>query len=407
MPKIRVLIADDAVVIRRLLANCLAEDPDIEVVGTAPNGQIALAKIEQVNPDLLTLDIEMPVMDGLKTLEAIRKTHPRLPVIMFSTLTERGASATLDALSLGASDYVTKPANVGSVGAAMLRIREELIPKIKGLCRRAPAQPALAPPLAGAEARKTPEARPSALFPAEILAIGVSTGGPNALSTLLPGLPRDFPAPIVIVQHMPPLFTRLLAERLAAVSGLPAREGEAGALLRPGEIWVAPGGFHMEVERAADGLRLRTHQGPPENSCRPAVDVLFRSVARAAGDRVLGVVLTGMGSDGLHGCQCIREAGGQVLAQDEASSVVWGMPGAVSQAGLAAKVLPLRELAAEINRRIRGGCHQADPPGPAGLPIPSHQADPPAPAGLPIRSHQADSPALLGLSLEPALEIAL
>jgi len=363
MPRIRVLIADDAVVIRRLLSNCLAEDPDIEVVGTAANGQIALARIEQVNPDVVTMDIEMPVMDGLKTLEAIRKTHPRLPVIMFSTLTERGASATLDALSLGASDYVTKPANVGSVGAALLRIRDELIPKIKGLCHRAPAQPALVPPRAGAKAR------PAALGPAEILAIGVSTGGPNALSALLPGLSKSFPVPIVIVQHMPPLFTRLLAERLGAVSGLPAREGEAGALLRPGEVLVAPGGFHLEVERAADGLRLRTHQGPPENSCRPAVDVLFRSVARVFGDRALAVVLTGMGSDGLHGCECIHEAGGQVLAQDEASSVVWGMPGAVSQAGLAAKVLPLHELAAEINRRVHAGSRQADSSSPAGLPL--------------------------------------
>ncbi len=362
MPKIRVLIADDAVVIRRLVSNCLAEDPDIEVVGTAANGQIALAKIDQVNPDLVTMDIEMPVMDGLKTLEAIRKTHPRLPVIMFSTLTERGASATLDALSLGASDYVTKPANVGSVGAAMLRIHDELIPKIKGLCRRRPPQPTLAPPPAGSEPR------PGSLPAVEVLAIGVSTGGPNALSALLPGLSRGFPIPIVIVQHMPPLFTRLLAERLGAVSGLPAREGEPGALLRPGEIWVAPGGFHMEVEQGPQGPRLRTHQGPPENSCRPAVDVLFRSVAHVFGNRTLAVVLTGMGSDGLHGCQCIHEAGGQVLAQDEASSVVWGMPGAVSQAGLAAKVLPLRELAPEINRRVHAAPRQPDSPGTAGPP---------------------------------------
>jgi two-component system chemotaxis response regulator CheB len=368
MPKIRVLIADDSVVIRRLVSNCLAAEPDLEVVGTAANGQIALAKIEQASPDLVTLDIEMPVMNGLQTLAALRKTHPRLPVIMFSTLTERGASATLDALSLGASDYTTKPANVGSVGAALLRIRDDLIPKIKGLCRRPPPPPAVAPPRTGAETR------PAALARAEILAIGVSTGGPNALSALLPGLSRNFPAPIAIVQHMPPLFTRLLAERLAAVSGLPAREGEAGARLCPGEVWVAPGGFHMEVERAADGLRLRTHQGPPENSCRPAVDVLFRSVAQVFADRALAVVLTGMGSDGLHGCACIHEAGGQVLVQDEASSVVWGMPGAVSQAGLAARVLPLQELAAEINRRVRAGSGQAGSPRPAGLALQSSVA---------------------------------
>jgi two-component system chemotaxis response regulator CheB len=351
MPKIRVLIVDDAVVIRRLVSDCLNGEPDIEVVGTAANGQIGLAKIAQVNPDLLTLDVEMPVMDGLQTLSAIRKAYPKLPVIMFSTLTERGAGATLDALSLGASDYVTKPANVGSVGEAMRRVREELAPKIRGLCRRPPAPQAGLEP--GATAfRNTLAARAPASGPTEVLAIGVSTGGPNALSVLLPGLRKDFPVPVVVVQHMPSLFTRMLAERLATVSEFPAREGETGALLRPGELWVAPGGFHMEVVGAADGVRLRTFEGPFENSCRPAVDVLFRSVARVFGARSLAVVLTGMGQDGLNGCHCIREAGGRVIVQDEASSVVWGMPGAVCQAGLAEKVLPLSELAAEINRRV-------------------------------------------------------
>jgi len=349
MPKIRVLIVDDSVVIRRILADSLAGDPDLEVVGTAADGKIALAKITQVNPDIVTLDMEMPVMDGLETLAALRKTHPKLPVIMFSTLTERGAAATLDALARGANDYVTKPANVGSVTVAMQRIREELAPKIKGLCRRpadiisCPVRPKLAGGFAAA---------PSGI---DVLAIGVSTGGPNALAAMLPALMANFPVPVVIVQHMPPLFTRLLAERITAVSRLRAREGEAGALLQAGDAWVAPGGSHMEVEKARDGVRLRLHEGPPENSCRPAVDVLFRSVARVFGNRSLAVVLTGMGQDGLIGCQFIREAGGQVLAQDEASSVVWGMPGAVSQAGLADKVLPLSELAGEINRRVQAG----------------------------------------------------
>ncbi len=348
MPKIRVLIVDDSVVIRKVVTGCLSEDPDIEVVGTAPDGKIGLAKITQLNPDLITLDIEMPNLDGLQTLTALRKTHPKLPVIMFSTLTERGGSATLDALSLGANDYVTKPANVGSVGAAMQRIRDELIPKIKALCRK-PAAITACPVI-----RKPAGSVAAAPECPEVLAIGVSTGGPNALAALFPGLMKNFPVPIVIVQHMPPLFTRLLAERLAAVSGMNAREGVSGALLRPGEVWVAPGGFHMEVEKVADGVRLRTHEAPPENSCRPAVDVLFRSVAKVFGARSLAVVLTGMGHDGLIGCQHLREAGGQVLAQDEASSVVWGMPGAVSQAGLAEKTLPLRDLAAEINRRVQG-----------------------------------------------------
>jgi len=364
MPKIRVLIVDDSVVIRKVVTDCLSSDPDIEVVGTASDGKIGLARITQLNPDLITLDIEMPNLDGLQTLAALRKTHPKLPVIMFSTLTERGGSATLDALSLGANDYVTKPANVGSVSVAMQRIRDELIPKIKGLCRRPAAITSL--PII----RKPATTAMPLLGRVEILAIGVSTGGPNALAALMPGLAKNFPVPIVIVQHMPPLFTRLLAERIASVAGLPAHEGAAGALLRPGEVWVAPGGFHMEVEKATDGIRLRTHEGPPENSCRPAVDVLFRSVAKVFGSRSLGVVLTGMGQDGLRGCENIREAGGQVLAQDEATSVVWGMPGAVSHAGLAHEVLPLHELAAAINRRVLGKAFGAGTAGATVLSIP-------------------------------------
>lgn len=348
MAKIRILIVDDAVVIRKLVADCLSSDPDLEVVGTAANGRIALGKISQFNPQLVTLDVEMPEMDGLQTLAAIRKTHPQLPVIMFSTLTERGAAATLDALALGANDYLTKPANVGSVGAALQRIRDELIPKIKALCQRSAVKSASIPKSHGAANSYHSANR------AEVVAIGVSTGGPNALAALLPGLTKPFPVPIVIVQHMPPLFTRLLAERLAALSSLPAREASGGELLRPGEIWVAPGGLHMEVEQTAKGVRLHTYGGPPENSCRPAVDVLFRSVAKVYRSRSLAVVLTGMGQDGLGGCQSVREAGGRIIVQDEATSVVWGMPGSVSQAGLANAVLPLGELAGAISRCVYG-----------------------------------------------------
>jgi len=358
MAKIRVLIVDDSVVIRRMLSDCLAADPDLEVVGTAADGHIGLAKITQLAPDVVTLDMEMPVMGGIETLKAIRQTHPRLPVIMFSTLTERGAAATLDALSLGANDYVTKPANVGSVSVALQRIKDELVPKIKALCRR-PVVPAPRLPV-----RMLPSAVAAGGTRIDLVAIGVSTGGPNALVAMLPELAANFPVPVVIVQHMPPLFTRLLAERISAISGRPAREGETGAELLPGDIWIAPGGFHMEVERAAQGARLLLHEGPPECSCRPAVDVLFRSVARVFGKRALGVVLTGMGQDGLVGSQHLREAGGQILAQDEASSVVWGMPGAVSQAGLADKVLPLSEIAHEINCRVQAGAprHRAFSP---------------------------------------------
>jgi two-component system chemotaxis response regulator CheB len=353
--RIRVLVVDDSVVIRRLVAHALEEEPLIDVVGSASNGVVALQRIPQMNPDVVTLDIEMPEMDGLETLRHIQRDYPQLRVIMFSTLTERGAGTTLDALALGASDYVTKPANVGSVIASLLRIREELVPKIKGLCGRSPVKSGLQGSLARPPGQETFSSSPGSPDCPGILAIGVSTGGPNALATLLPELTQPLPVPVVIVQHMPPLFTRLLADRIRAVTGLIAREGEAGAVLNPGEVWIAPGGFHMEVERSRDGVHLRTHEGPFENSCRPAVDVLFRSVAQTYGARSLGVVLTGMGQDGLRGCEWIREAGGQVLAQDEATSVVWGMPGAVSQAGLAEKVLPLLELAPEIDRRLHVG----------------------------------------------------
>jgi len=357
MARIRVLIVDDSVVIRRMISDCLAADPDLEVVGTAADGHIGLAKITQLNPDIVTLDMEMPVMDGLETLKALRQTHPKLPVIMFSTLTERGASATLDALALGANDYVTKPANVGSVNAAMQRIREDLVPKIKGLCRR-PTVPATKPLLRPSLPATASTTGPSRI---DVVAIGVSTGGPNALAAMLPGLAAQFPVPVVIVQHMPPLFTRLLAERISTLPGLRAREGADGVALSAGDIWIAPGGFHMEVEKGATGTRLHLHEGPPECSCRPAVDVLFRSVARVFGPRALAVVLTGMGQDGMLGSQAIREAGGQVLAQDEASSVVWGMPGAVTEAGLAHKVLPLNQIAEEINRQVMTGTPRLRP----------------------------------------------
>lgn len=369
MAKIRVLIVDDSAVLRRLLSDLLAEDSQIEVVGLAGDGQTALTKIQQLKPDLVTLDMEMPVMDGLDTLRALRKIYPKLPVIMFSTLTERGSCATLDALALGASDYVTKPANVGSVMASMNKIREDLIPKIKALCLRNPAfaLPTALPTAAtsapgsplGSKSQPLPSIRPvlprkpGKSHAPEILAVGVSTGGPNALAEFIPALGRNFPIPIVIVQHMPPLFTRLLAERIAAVSGINCREGIPGEILRPGEAWVAPGGFHMEVESCLQGARLRMTEEPPENSCRPAVDVLFRSASKIYGTGTLAVVLTGMGQDGLKGAEIIRNAGGSVLAQDEASSVVWGMPGAVATAGLAEKVLPLSELASEVLSRVQ------------------------------------------------------
>ncbi|HLJ96556.1 MAG TPA: chemotaxis response regulator protein-glutamate methylesterase [Gemmataceae bacterium] len=356
MKLIRVLVVDDAVVVRRMLSTLLASDPALEVVGTAATGRIALAKIPQVNPDLITLDVEMPEMDGLQTLAAIRKSYPHLPVIMFSTQTERGAAATFDALALGANDYVTKPANVGSVVEAMERIREQLIPKIKLLCgRSSTSQPGLRP--------GTGPVRTTGLSPAngdkeariDIVAIGASTGGPNALAELIPTFPANFPVPVVIVQHMPPVFTRLLAERLMSRSAVTVAEGVNGGQLVPGRVWIAPGDYHMAVVGKGVGAKLNLHQRPPENSCRPSADVLFRSVAESHGPHVLVVVLTGMGQDTLRGCEAIRHVGGYVLAQDESTSVVWGMPGFVTRAGLAHRVLPLGQMGPEILRRVQKG----------------------------------------------------
>jgi len=353
--KVRVLIVDDSAVVRRLLVDCLTRDAQIEVVGTAATGSIALAKIGLLSPDLVTLDVEMPGMSGLETLAEIRKAHARLPVIMFSAVTERGAATTLDALALGANDYVTKPASAGSPAVALQKVQDELIPKIKGLCAR--VVPGLAGALpAGRAAPPRPRRRLQldAIEPAraELVAIGVSTGGPSALAKLVPALPAALPVPVVIVQHMPPLFTKLLAERLAAQSSIGVSEATAGEPLRPGHVWIAPGDRHLIVTPTGGGLRLELDQGPRENSCRPSVDVLFRSVAAALGPRALGVVLTGMGRDGLRGAECIHEAGGQVVVQDEESSVVWGMPGFVAHAGLADRGLALGEMAAEIVRRV-------------------------------------------------------
>jgi two-component system chemotaxis response regulator CheB len=262
-------------------------------------------------------------------------------------LTERGAGATLDALSFGASDYVTKPSNTGSQAVAIAAIRAELIPKIRALCRgAAPKLKTLPPP------RAAVRVQPRSKRPIEIVAIGTSTGGPNALAEVLPHLPQDLPVPIVIVQHMPPIFTRLLAERLASQSQIPVTEGTTGIHLIPGNAWIAPGNFHMTVVRAGIGYRLDLNQDSPEHSCRPAVDALFRSVATAFHGNVLGVVMTGMGSDGVLGAQHIRDAGGEVIIQDEPSSVVWGMPGLVYAAGQADAVYPLDQLAPEITRRV-------------------------------------------------------
>jgi two-component system chemotaxis response regulator CheB len=359
---IAVLVVDDSVVIRRIVTNVLSEEPGIRVVGTAASGKSALEEIERLAPDILTLDIEMPEMDGLETLRHLRRTHPRLPVIMFSTLTERAAAATLEALSLGARDYVTKPGNVGSTSAALDTVRSQLIPKIKALVPRGPR-----PSAPAHTARTAPVgARPVRTDPHGILAIGSSTGGPDALAAIVRELPADLPAPIVIVQHMPPIFTRVFAQRLDRVSKLSVVEGQSGMRLEPGLVVVAPGDAHLLVVEVGGVARVATNQEARQNGCRPAVDVLFRSAATVFGGRVLACVLTGMGQDGLRGSERLRAGGAEIVVQDEPTSVVWGMPGAIAAAGLADRILPLPAIAADLThalQRARDGAPSSSRPG--------------------------------------------
>ncbi|MCX6623208.1 MAG: chemotaxis response regulator protein-glutamate methylesterase [Acidobacteria bacterium] len=343
--RIRVLVVDDSVVIRHLLRKALEEDPDVEVVGVEGSGVAALARIPQVNPDLVTLDIEMPEMDGLETLRHIRKRFPRLRTIMFSTLTTRGASATFEALSLGADDYVAKHSNAGSLDRSLATLRSELMPKIKQFFAL-PNPPVPKPEVRPSQAAKT--ARPANM--PRVLGIGVSTGGPQALAAVIPKLPANFRLPIVIVQHMPATFTRLLAERLQSLSRLTVEEAADGMELVPGRVIVARGEHHLRVRRTGKSMVTVLDQSPHVNSCRPSVDVLFRSLAECYRGDVLSAVLTGMGSDGLDGTKALKAAGAYSIVQDQATSVVWGMPGAIAQAGLADRIVPLDLIAAELVR---------------------------------------------------------
>ena len=355
--KIKVLVVDDSIVIRRVISQSLSGDPDFEVVGYAANGLIALQKAAELKPDAITLDIEMPVMDGLTTIRRLREASYNACVIMCSTLTTRGASAAIDALLHGANDYVTKPSNTGPTDSAQTMLHDELIPKIKQFfeLRKFAAVPrsmAAAAPTQSRAVTRTP-AKPLFTLPAErrIVAIGVSTGGPTALMDILPQFPASFPLPVVIVQHMPPLFTKLLADRLRERGPFEVMEAAEGMALKPGRVVIAPGDYHMRLHRSATGVAVRLDQGPRENSCRPAVDVLFRSVAEIYAGGVIGVILTGMGQDGLRGVEQLKSKGAYIIAQDRGSSVVWGMPGAVVEAGLADAVLGLHAVVPEILRQ--------------------------------------------------------
>ena len=357
---IRVLVVDDSVTVRQLVVDALSTDPALHVVGAAPNGALALSMLARSKPDCIVLDIDMPVMDGLEFLARLRPEYPRLPVIVFSTLTTHGAETTLQAMWNGASDYVAKP-QARDYESALQQTRADLVHRIKALARpsRRASLDSGGHPLTARASAGSPVAalaRPALSPPfarISVVAIGASTGGPRALVDILSALPGDLEAPVLVVQHMPPLFTRHFADGLSSQCDLRVREAEHGVVLEPGMVWIAPGDQHLTVSRDGALVRLWLDQDAPENACRPSVDPMLRSVARVHGAGALAVILTGMGSDGLAGCRAVREVHGQVVAQDEESSVVWGMPGSVVKAGLAHSVLPVEAIANDIVLRVR------------------------------------------------------
>lgn len=368
--RIRVMIVDDAIVVRGLFARWVDAEPDLQIAATLRSGREAVDQVERIDPDVVVLDVEMPDLDGLSALPLLFQKKRDLIVIMASTLTRRNAEISLKALSLGATDYVAKPqAGDGPVSAAST-FRRELIEKIRQLGQRAkrfrtPAPPikpivgrlprvAGAPPLVpGQPVRHA--LRPFSRSAPRVLAIGASTGGPQALTGLVRKIGGLIDrAPVLITQHMPPTFTTILAEHLARVSGRPAREAIAGEEVRAGTIYLAPGAQHMTVVRRDGTAVIQLNDGPPVNFCKPAVDPLFTSAAAVWGQWVLGLVLTGMGSDGLRGSHAIAGAGGAVITQDEASSVVWGMPGQVTMAGLSSAVVPLDDMPTKLMKIFAG-----------------------------------------------------
>lgn len=368
----RVLIVDDSAVIRGMIGRALRQDPEIEVVGSVPNGKLAVDHVTRHPVEVVVLDIEMPVMDGLEALPKMIVARPNIKVIMASTLTLRGASVSIKALSLGASDFIPKPTATREMGAAD-NFAKELVERIKVLGASARGD-------GGASARRSASARPSAgkgdaatslkagakvrppivlhkpgIAVPRVIAIGSSTGGPKALLTVLAALDKKITLPILITQHMPATFTTILAEHLTTATGRPCSEGKDGDVVEEGHMYLAPGDYHMTVEKVGVQAVLRLDQGPQVNFCRPSVDPMFRSISAFYGSSVLGLILTGMGSDGLAGGKILVDKGGTLIAQDEASSVVWGMPGAVATEGLCSAVVPLDRIAAQLATTVKGG----------------------------------------------------
>lgn len=373
---IRVMVVDDSSVFRRFVSNALADVRDVEVVGTAVHGQHALSQLEKLAPDVIILDIEMPELDGLGALPLIMKERPTVSVIMFSSLTARGAEATLEAMDRGAVDYALKPDIAMGQEAATEAVQRDLLPLIstwgriahaRGIRARTGAPPdvaanggarsaarwrdqasAIAPAPSASSVPPPLASRQSPTGPISGVVIGASTGGPNAISEVLAGFPADLPVPVLVVLHMPGTFTGLLAKRLNDSCRISIVESSDGDKLKPGCVYIAKGGAHLAVKGTRSDAIASVFDGPAENFCKPSVDVLFRSAADVWKERTLAIVLTGMGADGLEGSRVISKAGGTIYVQDESSSIVWGMAGSVASAGLAGRILPLREIASAI-----------------------------------------------------------
>lgn len=340
-PRIRVMVVDDSAIVRGLIVQTLERDPALRVVARAANGEAALIELARTAVDVVVLDIEMPVMDGLTALPLILKLQSEARVVMASTLTRRNARISLQALQAGAADYVPKPETGGLVGAD--EFARELTAKVKALGGRGAALTAPSPAITR-PASLSPPVRP------QVVAIGGSTGAPPALMSLFADLKGELEQAVLLTQHMPPTFTAMLAEQLERTGERPAGEARDGEPILPGRIYVAPGGWHMTVGRSGKVPVIRLNQEAPEHFCRPSVDPMLRSAAAVYGPGVLAVILTGMGADGAEGCRAVAEAGGRFVVQDEATSVVWGMPGAAARTGLAEAVLPLNQIAPWVRR---------------------------------------------------------
>jgi two-component system chemotaxis response regulator CheB len=352
--RMRVMIVDDAAVVRGLFARWVTAEPDLDVVSLLRTGRDAVDEIERAKPDVVVLDVEMPELDGISALPLLLAKKRDLVVIMASTVTRRNAEISLKALALGAADYIPKPSSPSDVHSSE-NFRRELIEKIRTLGQRARSSRGSAQTVRSARPQQPIPLRPMPLMPPRVLLIGSSTGGPQALEAVLTHCaPLIARAPVLITQHMPATFTAILAEHLSRAVKMPVREAADGEAVVPGVVYLAPGGYHMRVAPSDGGAAIAIDDGPPINFCKPSVDPLFSSAAATWGSKALALVLTGMGADGLNGAKELVAAGGHVIAQDEATSVVWGMPGQVAHAGLCSAVLPLPDVAPRLTRLFTG-----------------------------------------------------